>query len=137
MSTASTSPAPSSASASAFSARTPPPSRRARVAWLVLLLSWLSFLLPWGWAGLLLGIALGLCGGVLAIATMFKGGVLLGLFQLLLSLLASPVVLLVGMVYFSGLIDDEQLDARDQHHYERQHEHDSTDTLIDVIDLFI
>lgn len=110
------------------------PRRRARVAWLILLLSWLCFLLPLGWAGLLLGIALGLCGGVLAIVTMFKGGVLLGLFPLLLSLLASPVLLLVGMVYFSGLIDDEYLQSHDRQRYERGH--DSSDTVIDVIDLF-
>lgn len=73
-----------------------------RAAWICLAIAWITFLVPIPGIGLLIGWPLNLVAFVLAIVAMSKRGALAGLFQLLASLIASPVVYLVGMAIFAG-----------------------------------
>ena len=73
-------------------------------AWLMLGIAWLCFLIPFPGLGLFLGWPLNLVAFILAVVAMSKGGAGKGIAQLLLSLVASPVVYLVGVVVFAGAV---------------------------------
>ncbi|WP_421575362.1 OB-fold protein [Stenotrophomonas maltophilia] len=84
-------------------------------AWLMLGIAWLCFLIPFPGLGLFLGWPLNLVAFILAVVAMSKGGAGKGIAQLLLSLVASPVVYLVGVVVFAGTvsaISQPALDAK-------------------------
>jgi len=67
-------------------------------------IAWLCFLIPFPGLGLFLGWPLNLVAFILAVVAMAKGGAGKGIAQLLLSLVASPVVYLVGVVVFAGAV---------------------------------
>lgn len=73
-------------------------------AWLMLGIAWLCFLIPFPGLGIFLGWPLNLVAFILAVVAMSKGGAGKGIAQLLLSLVASPVVYLVGVVVFAGAV---------------------------------
>lgn len=73
-------------------------------AWLMLGIAWLCFLIPFPGLGLFLGWPLNLVAFILAVVAMAKGGAGKGIAQLLLSLVASPLVYLVGVVVFAGTV---------------------------------
>ena len=73
-------------------------------AWLMLGIAWLCFLIPFPGLGLILGWPLNLVAFILAVVAMAKGGAGKGIAQLLLSLVASPLVYLVGVVVFAGTV---------------------------------
>lgn len=73
-------------------------------AWLLLGIAWLCFLIPFPGLGMFLGWPLNLVAFVLAVVAMAKGGAGKGVAQLLLSLVAPPVVYLVGVVVFAGAV---------------------------------
>jgi len=78
-------------------------------------IAWLCFLIPFPGLGLFLGWPLNLVAFILAVVAMAKGGAGKGIAQLLLSLVASPVVYLVGVVVFAGAvsaISQPALDAK-------------------------
>jgi len=67
-------------------------------------IAWLCFLIPFPGLGMFLGWPLNLVAFILAVVAMGKGGAGKGIAQLLLSLVASPVVYLVGVVVFAGAV---------------------------------
>ncbi len=67
-------------------------------------IAWLCFLIPFPGLGLFLGWPLNLVAFILAVVAMAKGGAGKGIAQLLLSLVASPLVYLVGVVVFAGTV---------------------------------
>lgn len=67
-------------------------------------IAWLCFLIPFPGLGLFLGWPLNLVAFILAVVAMAKGGAGKGIAQLLLSLVASPLVYLVGVVVFAGAV---------------------------------
>ncbi len=67
-------------------------------------IAWLCFLIPFPGLGLILGWPLNLVAFILAVVAMAKGGAGKGIAQLLLSLVASPLVYLVGVVVFAGTV---------------------------------
>ncbi len=73
-------------------------------AWLMLGIAWLCFLIPFPGLGMLLGWPLNMVAFILAVVAMAKGGAGKGIAQLLLSLVASPLVYLVGVVVFAGTV---------------------------------
>jgi hypothetical protein len=78
-------------------------------------IAWLCFLIPFPGLGMFLGWPLNLVAFILAVVAMAKGGAGKGIAQLLLSLVASPVVYLVGVVVFAGAvsaISQPALDAK-------------------------
>jgi len=70
----------------------------------LLVIAWLCFLIPFPGLGLFLGWPLNLVAFILAVVAMAKGGAGKGIAQLLLSLVASPLVYLVGVVVFAGTV---------------------------------
>lgn len=73
-------------------------------AWVCLGLAWLMFLLPIPGAGLFLGWPLNLVAFVLAIVVIAQGRTAPGVTVLLLSMVASPLVYFLGLVFFLGAI---------------------------------
>lgn len=67
-------------------------------------IAWACFLIPFPGLSLFLGWPLNLVAFVLAIVAMSKGGAKKGLFQLLGSLIASPVVYFIGLAIFAGAV---------------------------------
>jgi hypothetical protein len=67
-------------------------------------IAWLCFLIPFPGLGMFLGWPLNMVAFILAVVAMAKGGAGRGIAQLLLSLVASPLVYLVGVVVFAGTV---------------------------------
>ena len=80
------------------------PNTAGRAAWACLAIAWITFLVPIPGIGLFIGWPLNLVAFILAIVAMSKRGALAGLFQLLASLIASPIVYFVGMAIFAGTV---------------------------------
>jgi hypothetical protein len=78
------------------------PSAAPRAAWVCLAIAWLTFLLPIPGIGLFIGWPLNLVAFILAIVAMSKQGTMAGLFQLLASLVVSPVVYFIGWMILAG-----------------------------------
>ena len=76
----------------------------ARAAWILLFLAWACFLVPLPGIGLFIGGPLNLVAFILAIDALSKGGVRSGLFQLVCSLLVSPIVYFVGWALMAALL---------------------------------
>lgn len=75
-----------------------------KAAWITLAIAWVCFLIPFPGLGLFLGWPLNLVAFILAIVAMSKGGAKKGLFQLLGSLVVSPVVYFIGLAIFAGAV---------------------------------
>jgi hypothetical protein len=75
-----------------------------RAAWICLAIAWVTFIVPFPGIGLFLGWPLNLVAFILAIVAMAKLGANAGLWQLLASLLVSPVVYFIGLAVFAGLL---------------------------------
>lgn len=71
--------------------------------WLTLGGAWLMFLIPFPGLGLL-GWVVNLAAFILSIIVMSKGETAQGIGQLVCSLVVSPIVYLIGMVLFVGVI---------------------------------
>jgi hypothetical protein len=80
----------------------PESNKAATAAWVCLAIAWVTFLVPIPGIGLFVGWPLNLVAFILAIVAMSKRGTMAGLFQLLASLLVSPVVYFVGIVILAG-----------------------------------
>lgn len=70
----------------------------------MLAIAWACFLIPIPGLSLFLGWPLNLVAFILAIVAMSKGGAKRGLFQLLGSLIFSPVVYFIGLAIFAGAV---------------------------------
>lgn len=75
-----------------------------RAAWICLAIAWVTFLVPFPGLGLFIGWPLNLVAFILAIVAMAKSGAGAGLWQLLASLIASPLVYFIGLAVFVGLM---------------------------------
>ena len=75
-----------------------------KAAWIVLVIAWICFLVPIPGLGLFLGWPLNLVAFILAIVAIAKGGAMKGVFQLICSLVVSPIVYFVGFVLFAGAV---------------------------------
>ncbi len=75
-----------------------------KAAWITLAIAWACFLIPFPGLSLFLGWPLNLVAFILAIVAMSKGGAKKGLFQLLGSLIASPVVYFIGLAIFASAV---------------------------------
>jgi hypothetical protein len=80
----------------------PAPSAAPKAAWVCLAIAWVCFLLPIPGIGLFVGWPLNLVAFILAIVAMSKRGAMAGLFQMLASLIVSPVVYFVGLAILAG-----------------------------------
>jgi len=78
------------------------PNTAGRAAWVCLAIAWVTFLVPLPGVGLFIGWPLNLVAFILAIVAMSKRGTFAGLWQLLASLIASPIVYVIGMAIFAG-----------------------------------
>lgn len=86
----------------AATASNPAPNGAGRAAWICLVIAWACFLIPIPGSGLFVGWPLNLAAFILAIVGMGKHGALGGLFQLLASLIVSPLVYLFGWIFLLG-----------------------------------
>lgn len=88
---------------------TPPVSHSpaGRAAWITLALTWVCFLVPFPGLGLFIGWPLNLVAFILAIVAMGSGGAMKGLFQLLGSLIVSPIVYVIGLALFGWLLSKD------------------------------
>jgi hypothetical protein len=75
-----------------------------RAAWVCLAIAWVTFLVPIPGTGLFIGWPLNLVAFILAIVAMSKLGAGAGLWQLLASLILSPIVYFVGIAVLSGFL---------------------------------
>lgn len=75
-----------------------------RAAWICLAIAWITFLAPIPGIGLFIGWPLNLVAFILAIVAMAKQGAGGGLWQLLASLILSPVVYFVGLAVLAGVV---------------------------------
>jgi hypothetical protein len=73
-------------------------------AWICLAIAWVTFLVPIPGIGLFIGWPLNLVAFVLAIVAMSSRGTNAGLWQLLASLVVSPIVYFVGLIVLAGFI---------------------------------
>lgn len=75
-----------------------------RAAWVCLAIAWLTFLVPLPGIGLFIGWPLNLVAFILAIVAMAKLGATAGIWPLIASLIASPVLYLIGIAVFAGVV---------------------------------
>src|SRR6185437_2788968 len=68
-----------------------------RAAWICLVIAWVTFLVPLPGIGLFIGWPLNLVAFILAIVAMSKLGAGAGIWQLLASLIASPIFYFIGI----------------------------------------
>lgn len=73
-----------------------------RAAWICLAIAWVCFIVPIPGIGLFIGWPLNLVAFILAIVAMAKRGAMSGLLQLLASLIASPIIYLIGLAIFGA-----------------------------------
>jgi hypothetical protein len=78
------------------------PNTAGRASWGCLAIAWICFLVPVPGLGLFIGWPLNLVAFILAIVSMSKRGMMSGLLQLIASLVASPIVYLIGWGIFAG-----------------------------------
>jgi hypothetical protein len=82
----------------------PAPSAAPKAAWVCLAIAWACFLLPIPGVGIFIGWPLNLVAFILAIVGMAKRGAMGGLWQLLASLIVSPIVYFIGLAVLAGSI---------------------------------
>lgn len=80
------------------------PNLAGRAAWICLAIAWLMFLVPIPGLGMFIGWPLNLVAFILAIVAMSNNGALAGLWQLLSSLILSPIVFFIGLAVFAGAV---------------------------------
>ncbi|NNC22888.1 hypothetical protein HKX42_03410 [Salinisphaera sp. USBA-960] len=73
-----------------------------KAAWVCLAIAWIAFIVPIPGTGFFIGWPLNLVAFILAIVAMSKCGAGAGLWQLLASLIASPIIYLIGLAVFAG-----------------------------------
>lgn len=73
-------------------------------AWICLAIAWICFIVPIPGIGLFIGWPLNLVAFILAIVAMAKRGAMSGLIQLLASLIASPIIYLIGLAIFGAAV---------------------------------
>ena len=76
-----------------------------RAAWVCLAVAWVMFLIPLPGTGLFIGWPLNLVGFILAIVAMSKLGTPAGIWQLLASLIVSPIVYFVGLGVLATMVE--------------------------------
>ena len=81
-----------------------PDNTAGRAAWICLAIAWVTFIVPFPGIGLFIGWPLNLVAFILAIVAMSKLGAGAGMWQLLASLIASPVVYFIGLAVFAGFV---------------------------------
>lgn len=86
-----------------------------KAAWITLAIAWLCFVVPFPGLGLFLGWPLNLVAFILAIVAMAKGGAMKGLFQLLGSIIVSPIVYFVGLAIFAGTVSGISAQSKGQY----------------------
>lgn len=74
-----------------------------RAAWICLAIAWATFIFPFPGIGLFIGWPLNFVAFILAIVAMSKNGAGAGLWQLLASLIASPVIYFIGLAVLAGV----------------------------------
>lgn len=74
-----------------------------KAAWICLAIAWATFLFPIPGIGLFIGWPLNLVAFILAIVAMSKNGTNGGLWQLLASLIASPLVYFIGLAVLAAI----------------------------------
>lgn len=74
-----------------------------RGAWICLIIAWTTFIVPFPGIGLFIGWPLNLVAFILAIVAMSNHGTGAGIWQLLSSLIISPIVYFIGLVVITGL----------------------------------
>lgn len=75
-----------------------------RAAWICLAIAWAMFLIPFPGIGLFIGWPLNFVAFILAIVAMSSLGAGAGLWQLLASLIVSPVLYLIGLAVFAAFV---------------------------------
>lgn len=73
-------------------------------SWICLAIAWVTFLVPIPGIGLFIGWPLNLVAFILAIVAMSKLGAGAGLWQLLASLIASPIFYFIGIAVLAGVL---------------------------------
>lgn len=76
-----------------------------RAAWICLAIVWVTFIVPIPGIGLFIGLPLNLVAIILAILAMSKLGTGAGLWQLLAALIVSPIIYIVGVTVFVGMLN--------------------------------
>lgn len=90
-----------------FGAESPPSTNTAgRAAWICLVIAWVTFLLPIPGIGVVIGWPLNLVAFILAVVAMSKLGAGAGIWPLLASLVASPVIYFIGVAILVGSFGD-------------------------------
>ena len=79
------------------------PNAAGRAAWVLLIIAWVAFLIPVPGSGIFVGWPANFVAFVLAIVAIAQRGTKAGIFQLLSSLVVSPVVYLFGSIVFAML----------------------------------
>jgi len=80
-----------------------PSSSASKAAWICLAIAWACFVLPIPGIGLFIGWPLNLVAFILAIVAMAKRGATAGLWQLLASLVVSPIVYFIGLAIMAAI----------------------------------
>ena len=75
-----------------------------KAAWTCLVIAWVAFVIPFPGTGLLIGWPLNFVAFILAIVAMSKSGAGAGLWQLLASLIASPIIYFIGVAVLAGVL---------------------------------
>jgi hypothetical protein len=86
-----------------MSAIAAPASGASKAAWTCLAIAWVCFVVPLPGIGILVGWPLNLVAFILSIVAMSTRGVAAGLWQLLASLIVSPIVYFIGVSLLLGL----------------------------------
>lgn len=87
-----------------MNAEAAPDNTAGKAAWICLVIAWIAFVVPFPGTGLFVGWPLNLVAFILAIVAMSKRGASAGLWQLLASLIVSPVVYFIGVAVLASML---------------------------------
>ncbi|MDN3526027.1 hypothetical protein QWY79_12205 [Halomonas sabkhae] len=79
-----------------------------KAVWILLVIAWICFLVPFPGIGLFLGAPLNFVAFIIAIVVITRGKTGVGITQLILTLVVSPIVYFTGLAIFGAALDSTQ-----------------------------
>ncbi|MCK2183639.1 hypothetical protein [Halomonas getboli] len=79
-----------------------------KAVWILLLIAWVCFLVPFPGLGLFLGAPLNLVAFIIAIVVITRGRTGTGITQLICTLVVSPIVYFIGLAVFGAALNSAE-----------------------------
>jgi hypothetical protein len=76
-----------------------------KAVWILLIIAWICFLVPFPGLGLFLGAPLNFVAFIVAIVVITRGKTGVGITQLIFTLVVSPIVYVIGLAVFGSMLE--------------------------------